>query len=95
MNEAAPNPYPDDDPVVVRRQRIDTAAGLGRRVGYALFGIAIAVFLIGFFSRFSTWVANTISVCLVIGSILLIPSIVLGYAVKAADRHDRGLPSGH
>jgi len=27
--------------------------------------------------------------CLVIGSLLLAPSIVLGYAVKAAERDDR------
>ena len=30
-----------------------------------------------------------ITVCLVVGSILLAPAIVLGYAVKAAEREDR------
>jgi hypothetical protein len=33
--------------------------------------------------------------CLVVGSALLAPSIVIGYGVKAADRADRGEPSGH
>jgi hypothetical protein len=32
---------------------------------------------------------TAITVCLVAGSILLAPAIVLGYAVKAAERDDR------
>ena len=33
--------------------------------------------------------------CLILGSVVLAPTIILGYAVKAADREDRGLPHGH
>jgi len=84
-----------DDPIMVRRERGGGAATLGRKVGYALFGLGIVVFLYGFFVDFANWVAVTIVACLVIGSILLIPAIIFGYAVKAADRHDRGLDSGH
>jgi hypothetical protein len=32
---------------------------------------------------------TTVTVCIIIGSILLAPSIVIGYAVKAAEREDR------
>ncbi len=34
-------------------------------------------------------IVTAITVCLVVGSILLAPAIVLGYAVKAAERDDR------
>jgi len=85
----------DNDPIVLRRQKVGVAATLGRKVGYALFGMGIVIFLYGFFVEFANWVAVTIVTCLILGSILLIPSIIFGYAVKAADRHDRGLDSGH
>lgn len=84
-----------NDPVLVRRSRIDSAAGMGRRIGYGLLLVAIAVFVFGYFTSFATWVATVTITCLLVASVLLIPSIVLGYAVKAADRHDLGLPDGH
>lgn len=90
MTSSGPN-----DPVLVRRARISDAAAHGRRIGYSLFLAAIMLFLFGYFTDFKGWIATSILVCLAIGSVLLIPSIVLGYAVKAADRHDLGLPDGH
>jgi hypothetical protein len=47
-----------------------------------LFFIALAV---GFSSVF----AALVIACLVVSGVLLAPSIVLGYAVKAAERDDR------
>jgi hypothetical protein len=32
---------------------------------------------------------TAVTACIIIGSILLAPSIVIGYAVKAAEREDR------
>ena len=56
----------------------------------ALFvALAVATFIIGFAISFNGAVATIVIVSLVIGCLLLAPSIVLGYAVKAAEREDR------
>jgi len=49
----------------------------------------MAVFFIGFAVGFHSAVATTVIIGLIAGSILLAPSIILGYAVKAAEREDR------
>lgn len=76
--------------VLARRARIALLCAWGKRIGYSLYAIAMAVFFVGFFGGFHSWVATTIVICLLIGSILLIPAIVFAYGVKAADREDRG-----
>jgi hypothetical protein len=43
----------------------------------------------GFVAGFTGGVVTAILVALGIGSALLAPAIVIGYAVKAADREDR------
>jgi hypothetical protein len=48
----------------------------------------MSLFLIAFLFGFSSPMATAIVVCLVISFALLAPSIVLGYAVKAAERAD-------
>jgi len=67
------------DPVRERRARIARLVEVGQRVGYSLFGIAIGAFVYGFVAGFDG----------VVGSIVLAPAIVFGYAVKAAERDDR------
>ena len=77
------------DPVRVRRRQIQRLAERGQRIGYALYGIAIIGFFVALISGFrSAWVTLIIS-CLVIGSFVLAPALVAGYAVKAAEREDR------
>lgn len=80
---------PDLDPVRVKRARVARLVSLGQRVGYALFAIAVAAFFVGFAAGFTDAVVTVIEVCLLIGSIVLAPAIVFGYAVKAAERDDR------
>ena len=80
---------PPSDPVVARRRRVGRLADRAQRAGYLLFLAAIVVFLVGLFTEFSPFVATTVIACLAVGSVLLAPAIVLGYAVKAADRDDR------
>ena len=46
----------------------------------------MALFVIAFAVGFSATMATLVIVCLVVSFVLLAPSIVLGYAVKAADR---------
>jgi sugar phosphate permease len=78
-----------DDPVLAKRRQVAKLAQLGNRVGYACFGLAIVVFVVGFVTTFSSAIATTTIALLIVGSIVLAPSIVAGYAVKAADREDR------
>ena len=51
--------------------------------------MAIAVFIIGFALGFTPPVVAIVVATLLIGCALLLPSIILGYAVKAAEREDR------
>jgi hypothetical protein len=77
------------DPVRERRARIAKLVQLGQRVGYGLFGIAVVGFVIGFAVGFTSAFVAVVVTCIVVGSIVLAPAIVFGYAVKAAEREDR------
>jgi hypothetical protein len=77
------------DPVLQRRAQIARLVSIGQRVGYSLFAIAVVAFGVGFAAGFTSAVVVIIEICLLIGSLLLAPAIVFGYAVKAADRDDR------
>ncbi len=77
------------DPVRARRERIAHWTLLANRVGYLCFAIAIVAFVLAFAFGFSGAMSAIIIAALVVGTILLAPAIVLGYAVKAAEREDR------
>ena len=79
------------DPVRARRARIGRLAATGRRVGFALFGVALAVVIGGMATTFNAAVAAVATACLVAGSVLLAPAIVVGYGVRAAERDDRAV----
>ena len=87
----APGSRPDagGDPVLVRRAQIARWVDLGQKVGYGLFGLAVVAFLVGFTVGLEDWVVTLIVACLVVGSLVLAPAIVFGYAVSSADRADR------
>ena len=78
----------ENDPVRERRALISRINDIANRLGYALFGIAMVCFLIAFFVGFKGPLVTAVPACLIAGSILLAPSIVIGYAVKAAERDD-------
>ncbi len=82
------------DPVLLRRARIARAVSLGQRLGYLLFGVAIAAFAVGAIVDFSDRIVTVIVICLVVGSVVLAPAIVFGYGVKAAEREDREREQG-
>jgi hypothetical protein len=84
----APSPEPTD-PVVRRRRQVQRWALLANRIGYLLYALAMAVFVMGLAFTFNSAVVAVTVGALVAGSVLLAPSIVLQYAVKAADREDR------
>jgi hypothetical protein len=90
-----PAPRPDDppaaapDPVLARRRQVARAARFGQNAGYSLFGAAVVLFVAGFLVGFTGGVVTAVVACLAVGSVLLAPAIVAGYAVRAADREDR------
>ena len=77
------------DPVRVRRQQVARWTRLANRLGYLCFGIAILTFVVGFIVSFNGAVSAIVVASMIVGSVLLAPAIVLGYAVKAAERDDR------
>ena len=85
----------DDDPVLARRLRMDRLARLGSRVGYSLLLAAMVAFVVGAARGFTPGVVTLVIVALAAGSVVLLPAIIVGYGVRAADREDRGEPSGH
>ncbi len=90
--DAAPDadgPSGAPDEVRARRARVARLVSLGQRLGYSLFAIAVIAFFVGFASGFTDAVVVVIEICFVVGSLVLAPAIVFGYAVKAAERDDR------
>lgn len=79
----------DDDPVLARRARLARTAAGGQRVGYALLLVAIAAFFTGALTGFPSASVVTVVVALVVASLVLLPAIILGYAVRAAEKEDR------
>ncbi|MCU1453030.1 MAG: hypothetical protein JWN46_1176 [Acidimicrobiales bacterium] len=77
------------DPVLARRARIAKAVALGQRVGYGLFGLAVVLFFVNLVAGPTQALFSVIVGAIVVGSLILAPAIVFGYAVKAAERDDR------
>ncbi len=77
------------DPVRVRRAQVAKWTQLANRIGYLFVALSIALFVIAFAVGFSSTMATLVIISFVIGCVLLAPSIILGYAVKAAEREDR------
>ena len=81
-------PLTDPD-TLARRERIDRLVRFGKRYGYGLFLFAVAAFVVGAVAGFSEPLVDSIVVAMLVGSILLIPAIVFGYGLRAAERDDR------
>lgn len=77
------------DPVRQRRQRVAKWTRLASRLGYSCFGASIAAVAVGLSVNFTPVVGQIATGGLIVGSILLAPAIVLGYAIKAAEKEDR------
>lgn len=78
------------DPVLRQRTRIVRCVRIGRCVGYAFYGLALAVFGVSRAAGFdhSGLTAGAV-VGLIAGTVVLGPAIIVGYAARAADRADR------
>jgi mannose/fructose/N-acetylgalactosamine-specific phosphotransferase system component IID len=76
------------DPVLQRRAKMARLAGIGRGIGWILVLAAVIAFVLGLAMGFDPW-GNVVVIALIGTTVTLAPAIVLGYAVKAADREDR------
>lgn len=79
---------PPHDPVRARRAKVAHYNLLANRIGYLLWAVGISCFVMAFAFGFKGPLVTMVIACIIAGSILLAPSIVIGYAVKAAERDD-------
>jgi len=78
-----------EDPVLVERERMRRLAALGSRIGYLALLVAILAFAVGILNDLPGWSVGLVVGGLAVATACLVPSIILGYAVKAAAREDR------
>lgn len=88
-----------DDPVAVTRQRAARLARALQRVGYGALAVATVCLLVALATDLPAVLVSLVVAGLVVASITLLPAIILGYGVAAAEREDRergvdGGPSG-
>ena len=83
------SPAQDSDPIRRRRDLISIWNQRAMRIGYLCFAISIISVGAGLLWRFTPLIGSIATIGLVFGSVLLAPAIVLGYAVKAAERQDK------
>ena len=79
----------DSESLAMRREQASLIANTGRRIGYSIFFLSLIIFVIGFTVEFNNLVAKTLTVLLIVGSIILAPSILLHYAVRGAEREEK------
>ena len=64
-------------------------ARTGNRVGYGCVAVAVVAFFVGLSAGYEVW-GRVVVIGLAASALTLAPAIVLGYAVKAAEREERG-----
>lgn len=79
----------DSKSLAVRRKQASLIANTGRKIGYSIFLLSLIIFAIGLTVEFNNLVAKTLTVLLIVGSIVLAPSILLHYAVRGAEREEK------
>ena len=77
------------DPVRARRLWVARLAAMGQRVGYGLYGLAVVLFGLALATDLPGGLVAAVVASLVVGSAVLAPAIVLGFAARAAEREAR------
>lgn len=78
-----------DDPIRRRRAQVARWTTLANRAGYLLLATAVVLFFVALVTDFGRTLATLVIAAFVAACVLLAPTIILGYAVKAAERDDR------
>ncbi len=76
------------DPIRARRAKIGRTADLGKRIGYGFLAFACATFLVAVVTSFPKPLVTLVVADMVAASVLLLPSIILAYGVRKAERED-------
>jgi hypothetical protein len=76
------------DPVAERRARIARWVKIGKRCGYGSLVVAIAAFATAYATRITPTLTIVATIGLVASWFTLLPAIVVGYAVRKAERED-------
>jgi membrane protein implicated in regulation of membrane protease activity len=82
------------DPVLVRRAQLGRLAKVGKRLGYLALLAAIVAFAAGMASGLPPWSMTVVVAAMLVATLLLVPTIILAYAVKKAEREDPTPPPG-
>lgn len=76
------------DPILDRRERVRHIANGAKRVGYLLFLASMVLFFVALATDLPQGIVSAATVTLIGGCVVLAPAILLGYAVKGAERDD-------
>ena len=76
------------DPVLVQRARVQRIANLAKRVGYVLFLLSMVLFFVALDTNLPSGLTAAAAAALIAGCVVLAPAILLGYAVRGAERDD-------
>ena len=77
------------DDVAARRARLKRVASLGQRAGYGLYAASLVCGAAGIRWGYTPLLSTLIAVALVVGSMLLLPTIIMSYGIRAAEREER------
>lgn len=77
-----------NDPVAIRRDWIDRINKRASRAGYGLYALSTAAFFAGLWTEQTAALHFVSGAALVAGSVILAPSIVVTYGIRAARRDD-------
>ena len=77
------------DPIIARRARVALGVRIGKSIGYACFGLAVVLFVVGYAVGFTDALSAIVVALLLLGCVALPPAIVFGYGLRAAERHER------
>lgn len=80
--------HPDGGTARTRR-RAAWVGGWLRRLGWLGYSVAVAGFVVGAAGRFTPIGVTIVVIALLAGSALLLPGIVIGLGVSAAERDER------
>jgi hypothetical protein len=78
------------DPIRKKREQVARLASTARKTGWALYALACVTFIAGLVIGLSGLVVVVTIASLALGSALLLPAIIVGFGVTAAEREDRG-----
>jgi hypothetical protein len=76
------------DPILVKRERVRHIANTAKRVGYVLFLASMILFFVALATNLSSGATAAATATLIAGCVVLAPAILLGYAVRGAERDD-------